>query len=340
MALLFIDGFDYYTSIMDRWTTTINSGGVPAAGSARSGAQGLSVPNLNRAQSRTLPSSYATLVAGTAFKFAGTSGVGPWTVIGFAEGSGNHVFLGWDFALNKLGVYRDGTLIGSLGPTVLNIGVWYYLEFRATIHDTTGSAEVRINGTTELTHTNVDTRSGGTGVINTVWIGPGASGGGCHYDDFYVLDTTGGSPNDTFLGDVTVETLYPNANGNSSQFDGSDGNQVDNYLLVDEATPNDDTDYVESPDFGDKDTYGYSDLATTSGTIYAVQPVPRFRKTAAGSVSAVSVARLSATEVDSSAKIVLDNYIYSPDIRPTKPGGGVWTIADVNNTEFGLKVAS
>ena len=103
--------------------------------------------------------------------------------------------------------------------------------------------------------------------------------------------------------------------------------------------PNDDTEYVESSTAGHKDTYAYGNLATASGTVYAVQPVPYAKKNDAGpSRSIVSVARLSGTEEDSAVKTLSTSYAYFGDIRATKPGGGQWTIADVNSAEFGVKV--
>ena len=165
----------------------------------------------------------------------------------------------------------------------------------------------------------------------------GSAGGDIVMDDIYVCDDTGGTNND-FLGDIRVEALLPNGNGNSSQFDGSDGNTTDNYLLVDDATPNDDTDYVESPDSGDKDTYAYGNLASSTGSVYGVQICPYARKTESGIRNLKTVARLSGTETDGPERPVGDSYAYMPDIRETKPGGGAWSISDVNSAEFGQKV--
>ena len=52
-----------------------------------------------------------------------------------------------------------------------------------------------------------------------------------------------------------------------------------------------DTTYVDSADVGDKDTYHYTSITPTAGTVRAVQLVPQIRKTDAGarSVSAGSL---------------------------------------------------
>jgi hypothetical protein len=153
-----------------------------------------------------------------------------------------------------------------------------------------------------------------------------------------VCDGSGATNND-YLGDIRVECLFPNGDGASSAFVGSDGNSVNNYLLVDETVPNDDTDYVQGTVVGDKDTYAYQDLTTTAGSVYGVNIIPRHRKADAGGRTAVTVGRESGgTEADSSAITILDSYIYNYDIRETKPSGGAWSISEVNGAQFGMKV--
>jgi len=219
---------------------------------------------------------------------------------------------------------------------LLPICTFHYIEIKVKIDNTTGTIDCHLDGVSEISGTGLDTQNTGNATANQVRLGVGAGATwDCAYDDYYIADGTGGQ---TFLGDVRVEALFPNGNGNSSQFVGSDSNSTDNYLLVDETTPNGDTDYVESSTVGNKDTYTYTDLTPGSGTVYAVQPIPYARKSDAGTRSIVSVARLSGTEADSSAETLSTTYQYLPDIRETKPGGGSWTVADVNNSEFGPKV--
>jgi len=238
-------------------------------------------------------------------------------------------------------VRGDGTVLGT-GTTILTSGIWYFIELKATINDSTGSAAVKVNGVTEVTVSGVDTRNGGSAATadRVIFFSNGSVGGTFRLDDVYICDGTGSAPTNDFLGDCRVQALFPNGDGNSSQLVGSDGNSVNNSLLVDETTPNGDTDYVEGANVGDKDTYAYGNLTPTSGTVYGVQPNLYARKTDAGTRSIASVARLSGTEVDSAAAALSTSYLYYRDIRETKPGGGAWSIADVNNAEFGVKVVA
>jgi hypothetical protein len=342
MAVLFMEGWDTYTDgsaigLRNKWSGARNGAISLIAG--RIGGNALWNWN-NRWVRKDFGTNYSTWICGYAFQQGGGDNR---EIVNFAElGVGVHVSLWHDYSTNLLKVQRGvagGTVLGSAAFSPGS--AWHYLEFKATVHDTAGVIEVRVDGVPVITLTGQDTRNGGTGVFNQLIFGDGNQGGTtpAHMvDDVYLLDDSGSAPTNTFLGDVRVITTFPNGNGNSSQMVGSDGNSTDNYLLVDETVANDDTDYVESSTVGNKDTYTYSDLIPTSGTIFGIQLLPHVRKTDAGARSMKSIARLSGTEVDGPAQILSTSYQYFPEIRETKPGGGAWTITDINNAEFGHKV--
>jgi hypothetical protein len=337
MALRFCDSFDHYVTadLASKWTggsVTISAGnGRVGACLRRTGGQ---------AETITIDAQ-ATWFVGQAFKFSALPGSGTRSVIvDFADTGTSHV----TFCLNSAGNIEarrggvNGTLLGT-GTFGLGTGVWYYIEAKVTINDSTGVAVLKINGVTDLNLSGQDTRFGTNATANQITIGGqfGAPPGNYDSDDLYICDATG-SVNNDFLGDVRVEALLPSGNGNSSQLVGSDADSTDNYLLVDEAAPNGDTDYVESSTPGDKDTYAYGNLAVTAGTVYGIHLLPYAKKTDAGSRSIVSVSRLSATEEDGPVKSLSGSYQFLPDIRETKPGGGAWSVSDVNSAEFGVKV--
>ena len=155
-------------------------------------------------------------------------------------------------------------------------------------------------------------------------------------DDLYVCNGAGTSNND-FLGDVAVYNLLPNGNGFYSQFVGSDADSTDNYLLVDEAGNPVTTDYAGSPTDGNKDTYTFQDLPVSSGTVLGTQVGMYAAKSDTLAKSIRSVARLSGVDATGTDHTLQTSYDIHDDIYETKPGGGAWTIADVNNTEFGAE---
>jgi hypothetical protein len=343
MALRFIDGWDHYATaqLAQKWTSAGTSGGAPAVvGAGRLGGSRLQLQS-NGSLIKVL-NAQATWIVGAALTSSdfGSPGTNPGGLFGFFDGGTLHVDLRFNGTF--LQATRNGTVLAT-GTIPLSLNTWYYIEMKVIIDDVNGVAIVKVNGVTDINFSG-DTRNAANASADRLRLyAAGASSGGAQstwfFDDLYLCDGTGGSPTNSFLGDVRVEALFPNGNGNSSQFDGSDGNSTDNYLLVDEATPNSDTDYVESPDVGDKDTYAMTNLTPTAGTVFGVQPLPYAAKTDAGTRSIVSVARLAGTEVDSSDKALSVGYSYYPDIRETKPGGGAWSISDVNSAEFGAKVS-
>lgn len=224
---------------------------------------------------------------------------------------------------------NNGTLLGTSASGVITAASYQYLEFSWTINDATGAAEVKVNGVSVLAVTGVDTRNAGTAAATILRFWHPVTNS--DWTDLYYNQAA-------YWGDIRVEMLKPNGNGNSSQWVGSDGNSTDNYLLVDDQTPNDDTDYVTDGTATHKDTYLMEDLVSTGGTVQAVQPVVRHRKDDAGARSIVTVLRLSGTEADSGVVTVNTTYGYARDCRTTKPGGGAFSITDVNNTEAGQKV--
>jgi hypothetical protein len=329
MALRFIDSFDHYSggALPLKWSIV---SGATIATVPRTGSQSLVCDAQNDYAAMVLDNQ-ATWIVGFAYRqiTAGATGL----VCSFRD----EASIQCDVRLSNgvLTVTRNGTVLAT-GTTFLLANTWYYIEFKATINNS-GSFELRLNGVVEVSGSGVDTQSTANAYANRFYCEI-AGVNDAYFDDLYILDSTG-STNNNFLGDVRVEALFPNGNGNSSLLDGSDGNQTDNYLLVDETPPNSDTDYVESSDVGDKDTYTYSNLTTTAGTVYGVQIVSWSRKTDAGARSIRQIARVSGSEADSPSDIELStSYRYFSEIRETKPGGGSWTISDVNGAEFGVKI--
>lgn len=337
MTLVFLDSFDHYddADIAKKYTSTTNS---PAIGTGRFG-NGLVASGNSRIVTKTGLVANATYIVGFAFKYSAVP-VSEIALFDFREGTTSHVDIRVTTG-QRLRATRNGTSLG-IGTIPIAPNVFYYIEFKATISDTVGVITTRIDGVQDLNLSSQDTRNGGAvGTIDGFRIGTLATSDSDPYtfDDLYLLDTSGSAPTNTFLGDIRVECLFPNGNGNSSVFSGSDGNSTDNYLLVDDPTaPDDDTTYVQASSVGDKDTYAFTNVTPGTGTVYGVQVGQYARKTDAGARSIASVARLSGTEVDSANFTLSTTYQYLLDMREAKPGGGAWSVSDVNSAEFGPKV--
>lgn len=339
MAIRFMDSFDHWAigDYLSKWTSSSHTTQNVSITTGRHGSGYQAAGYGDRTLSKVFDTSpQDTWICGVAVNWA--SFAQTFAFISFRDGASAQCEVRTNSS-NRLYVARNGTTLGT-GTTTLQTGVWYYVEFKVVIHDSTGVAVVKLNETTEINLSGVDTRNAGT-TCDTFQLGDrGSFGGTITWDDLYVLDGTGSSPTNDFLGDVRVQALSPNANGNTSNLVGSDGNSTDNYLLVDESTPNGDTDYVEAAAVGDKDTYNYGALTPTTGSVYGIQILPYARKTDAGTRKIATVARHSGTEEDSADLILGSSYTYLPNIRETKPGGGAWSISDINAAEFGVKVTA
>lgn len=226
-----------------------------------------------------------------------------------------------------------GTVFATSSVGLLQLNTWYYIELQVTLSDTVGKAIVRVNEQTILNFVG-DTKNGGTlSTIDQVVI----MGTGSHqYDDLYMVNEVGPGPFNTFLGDITIQTLWPDNNGTYSQGVGSDANSVDNYALINEAVPNS-ANYVDFAT-GQKDTYAFQSVTPlTPSTIYAVKQTTWLHKTSSGPITTANIAKLGATEVTGpSVNPPTGAMFYREHYWLTDPDGNPWTEATVNAAEFGV----
>jgi hypothetical protein len=225
-----------------------------------------------------------------------------------------------------------GTILASSAAGVAAIGAYDYWELKALIANAGGTAEVLKNGVSVVSFAG-DTQNGGTAAATRARFYHIVSTVAAQIDRW--TDMAYGALG-AYWGDIRVEFRKPTAEGNSSQWTPLSG--TDNSAMVDETTPNDDTDYNSDGTPTNKDTHVHEDLVSTGGTIQGVQINLRARKDDAGARSIVGVARTGGgTEADGAVNTLSTTYVTYTDGRTTKPGGGAWAISDVNAAEFGYK---
>lgn len=283
-----------------------------------------------------------TVVMGFAFA---TTAVNGQRIISLLSAGVEHVNL-FANADGSLSVKNgSGTVLGTSAAGVVtgvspiaNSSPWPYIEFSVTIDDTVGAFTVRKAGTVILSATNVDTRNGGSkAAIETVRIIRDSNAVERNgYDDMYIL--TGAS--ETFWGDITVETLFPNGDGSLSQWLGSDGNSVSNYLLVKEQDVVT-TDYTGSSTIGQEDLYAMGNLVATTGVIKGVCHVSQMAANDAGGKTARLVSRRAGVEHKGSNVVLTTTFApvhYCLALDPDT--SAAWTIANVNALESGVEVVA
>lgn len=275
----------------------------------------------------------ATMVVGFGYYFTALQNA---KIIGLYDGTqqGMNVRL---TSAGELAVYRDATSLATTSGLGLAINTWYYIEFKVVCDDSTGSYELRVDVTSRLSASGIDTKAGSHTYHDRFQM-VGLSSGACRLDDIYILDGSGSANND-FLGKRRVVGLFPTSDVVGYQdFTCSSGS--DHYALVDENPVNDDTDYIESSMTGHKDLWNHSALSGTGTSIAGIQINSMARESDATSLSLSTLIKSVATEDAGSAEVIASaNYRYLKRISETDPATGVaWTVSGLNSAQFGVKV--
>jgi len=332
--LIFTDGFDMTTTATHKWTSV--AGTYASASAARTGSAGLIAVG-NNSKQVAAADEHATFILGFACQRALSGSVAEWRFLSDSLAT-THITVQLDSS-GQLKVFRGTTAGTQLGSTVsagtIPVGTWVYVEIKVVLNDSTGSVVIKVNGAQVFSITGADTKNAGTKTVLDGFLLNGA-GSNMLIDDLYLCNGAGATNND-FLGDVKVETLFPNGNGTTSQLTGSDGNSTDNYLLVDETAPNT-SDYNGSATNDQYDTYAMSNLVTASGTVVGLIAYAYAAKSDAGAKGGAIMVRSGGTDYEKTDNALGTGYQYYREILESDPAGGSWSISSVNSLEAGWKV--
>lgn len=231
-----------------------------------------------------------------------------------------------------------GTLLETSATGLISAGVWYYLEFHAIIDNSAGEYEVRVDGVNVMDGTGVDTYNGGTNPEVTVVGCSRASSDRTFYDDLYII-TGDGTGVSGFQSEITIEGIKPNGAGNYTQL--TPTGSATNWQNVDDI-PFSTADYNSSPTAGQKDTYAYSNLVATTGTILGSVIHFAANKNLAGFKKGRRVIRIGGTDYNGADTPVLSASVrYFSEVLPVSVAtAAAWTISEVNGLEAGFEVRS
>lgn len=339
MAITLIEGFDLYagtatgTGLQSRWNcgtvaeqlmATGRFGGQCWQGRNRSGTQQASAQ-------RFFTGGALQGSVGFAFRVDSVSGMG--TPVFFRFGQFRVGFNANGF----ISVHRDATQIAISTGSELVSGTWYYFEAEVVFSATVGTVTVYKNGTPIVGLNGLTGLNTGTTVPDHILLDTTGSNGSnitrsyVYFDDIYVTNTA------TRLGERRVETLRPNADTVQKDFARSAG--ADNFALVDEATSNGDTDYVQGSTVGDLDRYTIGALSSTPSAISAVQLTAFALKTDAATRNIALHCQSGATDSDGPDFALGATYGKFDRILETDPAtSAAWTATGVNSLLIGPKV--
>jgi hypothetical protein len=202
--------------------------------------------------------------------------------------------------------------------------VWNYYEVKITI-GTSAAFEVRINGSSSAEISG--TGNFGTNNLDEIRFDVNEIGAvGIQVDDVYANDGT-------FLGDIVVRTLYPNADGTHQQWTPDVAGT--HYTRVNEHHIDGDGSFVYDSTAGHIDSYGMDDLPGV--TVYGVQLNLGARKGDAGLREVAPLIRQSGTDYVGTTFTLSSDYDFYSWILDQDPTSADWTVATVNADECGVK---
>lgn len=286
---------------------------------------------------------HATMVVGFAMRQRSAHNSGGGGQMGFFGDAGATQHVRFSFGTNT---YQMSL---SYGPTAAGViytflpNYWYYVEIKAVLHDTLGSVIVKVNGIVIYSATNVDTKNGGTASvfdhyrINTSVISPVRRA--IDIDDMYIVNGAGSSNND-FLGDIAIETLFPNADGDVNNFVGSDGNSVANYALVNEVAPSM-SEWAGGSTVGDKDLYNVTNPVRTTGPIIGAVITAWVQNGDSGARSMGIIAKSGSTTTSPVGTILVTTPAMVRKVLDVDPADGAqMTIADAVAMQIGVEITA
>jgi len=334
MALLVIDGFEQYDVDTDLtrggWSSISIAAWDPVAG--RHGSdQCIQCLSSGLPIVKAFP---ATDVVTVGFAVQFTSGLINTRFFNIRNDATDHIGLDLT-AAGELEINRGTTALEITSGLGLNSGQWYYIEVDVTIHDSTGTYDVFVDGSSIMSDTGVDTKNGTTTDVNNIEF-VSTTTTDMKIDDLYILDDAG-TDNTGPLGDCRVETVFPDADGNENDFTRVGGG-TNNYEAVDDGlTPDDDTTYNWSATATDRELYNFAALAGSVGTVFGVDAKMLVRKEDAGVREVRTIARNGTTEVESGNLTLGVDWQFVNNIYENNPNGGSdWIESTVNTAQFGL----
>lgn len=259
-------------------------------------------------------------------------------------------------SLNSTGTLQLSDEDGNIGSvtTAINDGNWHMVQLRVIATTASATVEMLLDGSVVATASNRALSSG----IGRLRLGGNlnteAQTTGVWYFDTVVINDTSGSNMTTLpTTGIKTATLKPNAVGDNETWARTGAGLTNNYQAVSETPPDGNTTVVAcgSNAVGDIDDYNIdttpSDLygsPDNPSTVHAVAVRARYNGSTATSPYDRFVTRLKAASggtVTESADTVSASTAYITDldsiITYTKPGGGAWTKADLDQAQVGLR---
>ena len=351
MANLLLESFDHYSDGLEAakggWHVNHGSNQIFTDVGRFGNGLGMRLDNTLEATFRNLTSSAQEVFIGFAYKsniFSTDLTTKILEVGSSATDSPSHLRLSLG-TCGQLYLIRGSSISSGLlesNPDYrLSCNVWHWIQCRFLIDNAAGEYDVYVDGNLVLSGTGVDTFDNGDAEVSWVLLGVlNTADNWQYFDDVYVNDSTGPAPFNGFLGEVSIETFLPVANGFQNDFTpvgaGSNFQTVD-----DDPSPDGNATYIESSTVGHIDSFAMENLSFAADTVYCVEALSKVSKSAAGPRTYRNRIRSSGTDGFGTARTFPAGYGTYRDLYLVDPNTAVaWTAAAVNAMEVGVEIVT
>jgi hypothetical protein len=319
-----------------------------AAGSASSTTPfgfGYSWQNGNTPAGILFGTTLTTVIAGFRFNISALPSSGTGFVCTFYDATAGAIQVA--LRINSAGQLQfylgsgTGTTIGAASAaSTIVAGTWYYIECLVTISATVGVVTCNVNGTQVINATGQNTKSTANAYINAFQF---QCVNTANYDDWYMLDTTGTSPLNTFLGPVQVRGEKPNANsavGGRNAWTPTNPTNVNYENVGNIPASASEYDYDNNP--GDYDMFRFPALPSNVATVLAVNEWALVELDSSGARTVELDCYSNGTDSPSAAFTpAAGTPTYYNQVSAVDPHtSAAWTVANAGAAELGVKVQS
>ncbi len=263
----------------------------------------------------------------------------PVDIVEFNEGVTNHVTV-TVLANGAIEVARDSSVLATSAAGTILEGAYNYMEVRVVVDDAAGIVTVDLDEFNIHMLTSQDTQNGGTGVINEIRL-KGTSDV-IFFDDFYVNNNSGASPQNGFLGNTHIEFNAALADGTINDFPILEPTTPTTHFdKVDEIPPDLDVSFVASSTPTDQELFTIPPLSslTGDGTVFGVQVSVLTRKNNEGSRLIKTLIDPGVTIAEGPDLTLALTYDYAVGMFQQNPDtSSDWTEAEVEASEIGCEV--
>jgi hypothetical protein len=342
MALLWVDGFEGYgetvdgspapTGVLQRKYSVTAGTTTMLTKAGRYGGMCIYFGGSTNSLFTASLTTHDTLIAGCGWY---NNNAGDCAILTFADTGTYGMWVRKKSGVGELELMRGAAVVDTTSGLGLSLSTWYYVEMKIKCHDSTGTYEVKVGGSTVLSATGVDTKISSNNYHDSAGFRPVASRAP-NYDDFYICDGSGAINND-FLGDCKIVRIDPNGDDTANWSTSTPS--ANHYENVDEVETDDNTSYIEETTTNTTDLFDYENVSGLS-SIKGVQICTECRETDANSYSIKTPIESGGNQYDDSAQTIgTPNYVTKVRVAGTDPDtGALWTESGLNAAKFGVKV--